>query len=554
MDELRRQAESRMHARQPDPLKVSSDQAINLLYELEVHQIELEMQNEELHRSQLALEAARDRYAELFDLAPAGYLVLDATGRIVRANLTAAELLNLRRGQLRGFELTHCVAREHRDTLYQHLRRVFKQPARHSCELEMRHRDGSTFFAKLDSVAQPTAVGTEPQCLTLISDISQFKRAEVESQRAREAAEQANQAKSHFLAAASHDLRQPLQALTTITDLLKMTLDDTEALGLVGNMSKCLVNMNELFTALLHINQLESGSITPEPRAFPAGDLLCQAVSAYRPLAEQKGLSLRVVHCSAVIRSDPVLLGEIVDNLVSNAIRYTNTGRVLLGCRRRGPIVRIEVWDTGIGIPEDQRERIFEDYYQLGNPARERRKGLGLGLSIVDRTARLLQHEIEMTPWKHGSLFAVEVPLAGMQEANHRRLAGIASRSDTARTASVLVVDDNKVVRLSLTYLLESYGFQVTAAMSLPDAMALAGGAAEPFDFIVTDYRLPDDMTGLELITSINAALGSAVPAVIITGDLEVRNLPEVAASGIEVLHKPVRDVTLIGKIREMLA
>ncbi len=370
------------------------------------------MQNEELQRNQLELELARDRYADLFDFAPVGYFKLDPDGQILQVNLTGSELLGSERAQLRGQDFYHFVTREYRDILFKHLRRVFKNPARQSCEAEILQQEGSSFFAKLDSVEQPDTETDSRQCLTLVTDISRLKKIEAENQRAKEAAENANQAKSHFLAAASHDLRQPLQAMTTITDLLKMKLEGEELFWLVNNLSKSLANMSELFNALLNVSQLESGTIIPEIKEFPVNDLFHHLIKTYRPIAEHKAVKLHVAECSATIRSDPLLLGQILDNLVSNAIRYTESGKVLLGCRHRGQLLRIDVWDTGIGIPEDQQEHIFEEFYQLDNPARDRRKGLGLGLSIVKRISRLLQHEIKQCAWAEGSLFSVEVPLA----------------------------------------------------------------------------------------------------------------------------------------------
>ncbi|MEL0587719.1 MAG: PAS domain-containing sensor histidine kinase [Candidatus Thiodiazotropha sp. (ex. Lucinoma kazani)] len=392
LTKLRRQAEKKLQTRQSDFLEFQPEQLANQLHELEVHQIELEMQNDELQRSHIELESVRDRYADLFDFAPVGYLIIDKAGRIVRANLTIAEMLGMHRHQLHEDYFYRLISETDQGEILRHFRHVFKYQTRQTCEVSIVLKDGPDFVAKLDSIVQPGGGrnGDDHQCLTLVSDITEIKKVEAENCMARKAAEVANQAKSHFLAAASHDLRQPLQAMTTINDLLKRKLSDKETLGLVNNLSDCLVNMNDLFNTLLNVSQLESGSIKPKINTFPVSELLHRLDTTYRSLAEEKQLKLHLVQCSATIHSDPVLLYQILDNLVSNAVRYTKAGKVLVGCRRRGSMLRIEVWDTGIGIPEGQREQIFDEFHQLYNPARDRSKGLGLGLAIAARSACLL--------------------------------------------------------------------------------------------------------------------------------------------------------------------
>ncbi len=554
--DLHKQAKQKVQANHKDSQELPRDQLTQLVQELEVHQVELEMQNEELQLSHTALEAARDRYSDLFDFAPVGYFILDDKSRILRANFTSSELLGVNRSQLDAKPLYRFVAIEHRDTLLRHLRRIFKDAAqqRQSCELEMALGNGSRFFVKLDSVMQPATEGNSPQCLTMVTDISELKQAEAASHKAREAAEQANQAKSHFMAAASHDLRQPLQAITTISDVLQRTLHDPEHLKLVGYLSKSVLNMNELFNALLNVNQLESGSITPTLSRFPANDLLQRIDTVYRPLAEQKGLSLRVVSSSATIRSDSVLLGQILDNLVSNALRYTETGKVLVGCRRHGASLRFEVWDTGIGIPENQRARIFDDFYQLDNPARERSKGLGLGLAIAARSASLLGQEIQLTCRQKGSLFSLQIPLADPGNHNMQAVSSASTERRVDPPVSLLVIEDNNIVLFSLTHLLEKYGYQVTGVTNGSEALAKIRRDRLLIHFIITDYRLPDGETGVNLIEAVRQTYRSNIPALIVTGDLQVTQNDGMIAPDVRVLHKPVHAELLHKHIQEMLA
>ncbi|MCU7802327.1 MAG: response regulator [Candidatus Thiodiazotropha sp. (ex Lucinoma borealis)] len=555
LTELRRQAEKKLQTRQSDFLEFQPEQLANQLHELEVHQIELEMQNVELQRSHIELESVRDRYADLFDFAPVGYLIIDKAGRIVRANLTIAEMLGMNRHQLHKDYFYRLISETHQSDILRHFRHVFKYQTRQTCEVSIVLKDGPDFIAKLDSIIQPGGGvdGDDHQCLTLVSDITEIKKVEAENRTARKAAEVANQTKSHFLAAASHDLRQPLQAMTTINDLLKRKLCDKETLGLVNNLSDCLVNMNDLFNALLNVSQLESGSIKPKINTFPVGELLHRLDTTYRSLAEEKQLKLDLVQCSATIYSDPVLLYQILDNLVSNAIRYTKAGKVLVGCRRRGSMLRFEVWDTGIGIPESQREQIFDEFHQLYNPARDRSKGLGLGLAIAARSACLLGQEIDLRSRENGSLFSVQAPLVFVGSTHEVAPCSSEITGTTAPAVSLLIIDDNSIILRSLSYLMESYGYKVTGMKSGQETMAMIKKGTDCFDFIISDYRLPNGETGIELIKAIRQALGTDIPALIITGDLELTMSQLIEASGLRVLHKPVRAEVLNKQIQELM-
>ena len=227
-----------------------------------------------------------------------------------------------------------------------------------------------------------------------------------------EEADNANAAKSRFLAAASHDLRQPLQALRLYLDTLERRIDDRLDRRILGGALSALSAGEELLRNYLDVSVLEAGIVQPEMADVAVGGLLAELAAECGTMAEAKGLDMRVVPCGAVIRSDAALLGRLLRNLLSNAVRYTASGRVLLGCRRRGGFLRIEVWDTGIGIPPEQLDAVFEDFYQVDNPERDRTKGFGLGLSVVNRAARLLGHPVEVSSRPgRGSVFTVTVPL-----------------------------------------------------------------------------------------------------------------------------------------------
>ncbi len=508
------------------------------------------MQNEELRRAQHELEAARDSYAELYDFAPLGYFSLNEQGQILRANIAGARLLGTDRPGLRGKRLYQFTVVEQRDALYRHLRDTFRTKPRQSREVEMLRGDGSRFFARLDSVAQTAEEGRPRQCLTLISDISAQRRAQALTQAASQLAERTSAAKTRFLAAASHDLRQPLQVLTSFTEVLGQRLEDGEALELVARQATALADMRQLLDALLDASRLESGAITPEIKPFAVGPLLRRIESAHRALAAKKGLALQLAPCGAIIESDPLLLRQILDNLVGNAIRYTRGGTVLLCCRRRGGKLRIEVWDTGIGIPEEQRTRIFEEFYQLDNPARARGKGHGLGLAIAARAARLLGSEIELRSRPGGSMFSVAAPLAGPQSAAEPDMAE-RTVAATPRTAdTVLLVEDDIVVRYAMSTLLDTYGYRVLAAGSGAEALRLLEQETERTDILITDYRLPEGESGLQVIGGVRKALGRNLPAIILTGDTLA---PGPAPGDCPILYKPVSADRLHEQIQRLL-
>jgi two-component system CheB/CheR fusion protein len=422
-------------------------------------------------------------------------------------------------------------------------------------ELEMLRADGSRFFARLDSAAHSAGQPGYMQCLTVLSDISEQKRAAAMVQEARETSEQASDAKTRFLAAASHDIRQPLQALTTVCDLLRRRLREPKNLELLDCQTEALAGMRELLDALLDVSRLDSGTIAPEIRSFPVAPLLRRLETHYQPLARNKGLTLRVARCSAVIESDPVLLRQILDNLVANAIRYTAKGRVLVGCRRRGGALRFEVWDTGIGIAEDEQARIFEDFYQLGNPARDANNGLGLGLAIVERTARLLGHRIGLKSRDKGTLFTVAAPLAepgsGTNE-NPPAEKPVPTHLPTA--ATVLLVEDNDAVRDSMVMMLNSYGYRVIAARDGAEALHRISGEAPRPNIIVTDYRLPEGETGPQAIAAVRNALGADLPALILTGDIELAHSPEALGISCTILQKPINPATLNKHMQRLLS
>ncbi len=370
------------------------------------------------------------------------------------------------------------------------------------------------------------------------TDITARKAAGRALEAARMEAEAANAAKSRFLAAASHDLRQPLQTLALLQALLAEAVTGEKARSLVARQDTTLSTVTGMLDALLDINEIEAGAVQPVVSVFAIDGLLGRLRDEFTYHAEAKGIRLRVVPCTQQVRSDPKLLEQVLRNLLSNAIKYTQEGRVLLGCRRRGGALAIEVWDTGIGIGDADLATIFEEYYQVGNAARQRSRGLGLGLSIVKRLGAVLGHPVRvLSRLGHGSGFSVELPrLAPPEQApSPAARAGAAARG--ARLG-ILVVEDDPDLAEMLGALLRSEGHEVTTAPDGPHAMRLVARATP--DLVLADYNLPNGPNGLELANLIRAAAGRTLPAIILTGDISNATLRAVGAGGCAVLHKPV--------------
>ena len=366
--------------------------------------------------------------------------------------------------------------------------------------------------------------------------------------------EAANLAKSRFLAAASHDLRQPLHALNLFVAQLRTETDQAERSRVTAQIDAAVTAMNDLFNALLDISKLDAGVLAPEVTDFPLAHLLQRIERTFAPAAREKGLRLRMVPSDAWVSSDFILLERVLLNLVSNAIRYTDRGGVTVGCRRRGRRLRIEVWDSGIGIPEDQRENIFGEFYQLAGSERERRGGLGLGLAIVDRLCRLLDHRLELTSTLgRGSRFAISLPwVAAPREPVEYSIASKAL-SDPASGKLIVVIDDDALVLDAMRGLLRGWGCRVIAAETDSEVLtSLAGDERRP-DLIIADYRLGDGNTGIETIHRLRSALRAPIPAFLITGDIAPERLCEASANGLHLLHKPVGPMALRAMLNQLL-
>ncbi|WP_431857496.1 hybrid sensor histidine kinase/response regulator [Azospirillum sp.] len=352
--------------------------------------------------------------------------------------------------------------------------------------------------------------------------------------------ERAHQAKARFLSAANHDLRQPFQALRLFHHLLNERLKDPRDKAIADKMGDALDSGEKLLHALLEVATLDAGVVRPNIGAVSIDGVLEEVVAEFRPAAAAKGLELRVHACGCTVRSDPVLLTRMLHDLVGNAVAYTGEGGILIGCRRRGQWLRIEVWDTGAGIAAEHLDSIFEDFVQLGNPERDRSQGLGLGLAKVRRKAALLGHAVEVRSRPgRGSVFAVMVPVAAPEAVAEAAPAPTGPETAAPAERLILVVEDDPVQRSGVQLLLEGWGHRVITAADGFSALERVRGAPRAPDVVVTDFRLPGPMTGVQVVTRVGEAVGHPVPGIILTGDTAPERIREAVATGCRLLHKP---------------
>ncbi len=449
----------------------------------------------------------------------------------------------------------NAVVAEDRPRLHAAVREVLAGRQRHfQLDFRIRHPEGLrwlTFFGRTDYGADLRPSRIAGLCIDL-TDLRETElalaAARDEAIRAQAEAERAARAKSRFLAAVSHDLRQPAQALTLLVSLLKQRAAGTALAGLDVSIERAVSALKLVLDGVLDISRLDAGIIDVHPEMVSVGDMLRRLAGAYRQRAEDQRLDLRLVPSSATAWTDPLLLERMISQLLENALRFTPHGRILVGCRRRGERLSIEVLDTGIGIADDQRESIFQEFYQVGNEARDRALGLGLGLAVVRRLAEILGAEVRVfsVPGR-GSRFAIvlpaEVPCGGNLAEQAPPFLG------PPLGCVAMVVEDDETVRTSLRLLLERWGYGVIA---LATAEAAADCGVVP-DFILADLQLNGGMNGMQAIEAIRRRCGKPVPAVIVTGDTEPARTLELQRLGFPVLYKPVGVDDLQAQLARML-
>jgi two-component system, chemotaxis family, CheB/CheR fusion protein len=350
-------------------------------------------------------------------------------------------------------------------------------------------------------------------------------------------------------------LRQPLQTLVLLQGLLAKVVEGPKAQQLVTRIDETLGAMSGMLNTLLDINQIDAGTVRAQTSTFPVNDLLERLQDEFAYHADAKRLSLRHVPCSLTISSDPHLLEQMLRNLISNAIKYTAKGRILIGCRRRSGHVSIEVWDSGVGIDAFDLQAIFDEYHQVDNAARERSRGLGLGLSIVRRLGDLLGHEVRVrSVMGKGSVFSVDIAHQMHQPAAPVRQAEGPNISPEHRTGNILIIEDDPEVRELLQALLSGDGHHVDTAYNGAAALEFIGTTKSKPDLILSDYNLPGGMNGVQAKGRLRALIGQHVPVIILTGDISTSALRYIAEHDCVQLNKPVKPKALFQTIQRLLA
>jgi two-component system CheB/CheR fusion protein len=419
-------------------------------------------------------------------------------------------------------------------------------------EVRMERPDRSriTVVVNIRPVKNPR--GDVTGAINCFYDITERKRMEMELR-------QANDAKSRFLAAASHDLRQPLQALSLIQGLLESTVQGERAQKLTAQLDLTLTSMTTMLNTLLDINQIETGIVRAEMVNFPINDLLIRLRDEFSYHGRAKGIEVRAVLCSLSIYSDRHRLEQMLRNLISNALKYTRSGRVLLGCRRRKGVCRIEVWDTGVGIPEGEFQAIFQEFHQLDNVARERSRGLGLGLSIVQRLGNLLGHRVSVhSSVGKGSVFSIETTISqnetGGRSKTARHRMNKAKIETVRHTGAILVVEDDPELRELLGVFLMGEGHHTILVPDGAAALALADRGMLRPDLILADYNLPGGLNGIQTTAKLREKFQCEIPVVILTGDILADTLRAIALYNCVHLIKPVALKELTRVIERLLS
>ena len=371
--------------------------------------------------------------------------------------------------------------------------------------------------------------------------------------REKTAAEEANLAKSRFLASASHDLRQPVHALSVFVGSMRAHQMDAAARSLLDHIDDSVRALSSLFQGLLDISRLDAGVINVMRMPFAIQPIIDRVCRDHAPDASRKGVELRVQRTRAVVNSDPTLFERILRNIVANAVTYTARGAVLIGCRG-GRRLRVQVWDTGPGIASNELQLIFQEFYQVGNPERDRTRGVGLGLAIVKRLTALLDHPLDVESWPgKGSCFSFEVPRESEKADSARREPPTAVAPVTAGSGSILVVDDERAIQVAMESLLQSWGYSAIAAGSCAEMLERIADRAEVPRLIICDYRLRDDERGNTVIERLRHEYNQDIPGMLITGDTAPDRIREAQASGYLLLHKPVGNDELRAAIVQLI-
>lgn len=497
-----------------------------------------------------------DLMCNAFDSAPYAMVIIDAGDTILFANDRVSSLFGYEVNEITGQPVEILLAQRHRDLDIMHSRNhaenVPIRPMGIDLDLFAVRKDGTEFPIEISL----SAMGGKGALLAAaaIRDVTDRRAIELQLVDAREAADRANQTKSRFLATASHDLRQPLQTLALLNGALRRMVKDPEPAKALVQQEHAIGAMSRLLNALLDISKLESGAIKPEVSDFTVAEIFAELRNEFATLAEEKGLQLNVEPCADCVQSDPSLVEQVLRNLMSNAIKYTRHGFVQLRCLHDQAFVRLEVLDTGIGIPDAALTRIYDEFYQVGVPTNTAREGYGLGLNIVHRIVDLLGHKLEIrSELGKGSTFSLQLPRGRQAYADNRRSqrSAISAGRPTA-LPHILLVEDDPGVRTATCLLLALEGYRVSMAGSIAEALRQAAEHPD-IELLVTDYHLTNQETGAQVISAMRGQLAADLRTILMTGDTSsaVRNLQH--DERLRITNKPIDADELLTIVRDLL-
>jgi len=495
--------------------------------------------------------------ASVLESAPDAVIIVDAAGTILFASSRITALCGYRPEEITGRGIECLLPERFRETHLAHrhsyARHARPRPMGADLDLYALHKDGTELPVEIS--LSPIRDGERLLVAAALRDVTERKRIQTELMQAREAAERANLAKSRFLATASHDLRQPLQTLSLLNGTLRRLVHDPTGAEAVAQQGQAIEAMSRLTNALLDISKLESGAIRPDPEDFAVATLFEELRNEFASLAASKGVELRIDVSAPSAHSDPSLVGQILRNLVSNAIKYTNRGWVQLRSAHSASGVQLQVTDTGVGIPADQLPYIYDEFYQVGVASNTSREGYGLGLAIVQRLVTLLGLKLDVqSTVGRGSTFTLELPSAERKTAAGPVAApGAALPACEQRAARILLVDDDAGVRNATALLLRVEGCEVLCAASLGETEQVLRENPQ-LDLIIADYHLQGNETGVDVIAAARAIAGESLGAVLVSGDTSSRLRDVKAGDRLRIASKPIRAEELLSIIAELLA
>ncbi len=494
--------------------------------------------------------------SSILDSAPDAIVVVDGEGTIVFANRQVAALFGYTQAEVIGTAIDQLLPERlrtahgaHRQRYAQHAR---VRPMGIGLDLLARRNDGTEFPVEIS--LSPINHHGGMLVAAAIRDATERREAQAQLRRALQAADLANQTKSRFLSTASHDLRQPLQTLSLLNGAMRRSTAVPAVTEALLQQEQAIDAMARLLNALLDISKLESGAIRPQRSDFTIASIFAQMRAEFGQLAAQKGLELRIESCEFCVYSDPSLVSQVLRNLIANAIKYTSAGWVCLRGSNAGANARLEVQDSGIGIPAADLTHIFDEFYQVGVPNNTAREGYGLGLSIVRRIVELLGASLEVkSEPRKGSVFSISVPHSGPQAAAAApdgRPAAVPAHIAPAHR-KVLLVEDDPAVRKATQMLLKVAGYVVVTAACRSEALE---ALTEHLDLsvLIADYHLAEGETGLDVIEAVRARLGRQIRAVLISGDTSSAVKDVAPDSLMRIASKPINADELLALLEQL--